>query len=129
MKYKSNLQIEYFAGDCMKIVGEVTEQMIFEDMLQIAEVMALAEKIVKRLRYPQKTKRRPVAPATFMQGYTSANDHTRSKIIKEDNLGARVSLLRDVFAQMLVYDGILKESILALTQSYLDEHILETDIS
>lgn len=127
-RYVSKLKVEYFSGDCMKIVGEIVEQMIFEDMLQCAEVMSVARKVLRRLQYPRSNKVREKPPYAFMQGYNSHNSYTRSKIVTEANLGARTALLRDVFKQMLTYDGATKDTILALTQSYLDEHIIEQDI-
>lgn len=127
---RSILKTEHFAGDSMKVVGEMCHQLCDYDKLQNQEIMDLLKDEFDSHPLPKlnKTKKRPKATGRFVTNYHSGNDLTRSKVSTEKNAANRLAVIRIMAEQLSVYDGMSSRQILALTKSYLDNHIIEEDI-
>lgn len=127
---KSKLKVEHFAGDSMKVIGEMCHQLCDFDKLQNQEIMDLliSDFSLKPLPVVTRTKKRPVASFEFLKNYHSGNDLTISKVRKEDNARTRLKVIRVMSVQLAVYDGLSTSQILALIKSYLDHHIIEVDV-
>lgn len=129
--FKSTFRVEYFAGDCAKIIEVLCDQLVFKDKLQKAEIneILLSEFKYRGLFKLKGTyRKRPTPTKAFMASYTSAGDYTRSIVRVEDCMGDRIEALILVFHQMSKYDKVTATTFLATVRSYLDEHIFENDV-
>ena len=128
--FKSTLKTEYFAGDCLKVIGEICHQLSDFNKLQNVEIVAVIKSELERkgLPNPTRSKRRPAARGIFVTNYHSGNELTRSRVRKEPTLAARLAVIYQECCELALYDGLLKEHILALIESYLTEHIVEVDV-
>ena len=73
-------------------------------------------------------KNRPKAPKSYNDNYTSDNSYTRSTIKVEYKSGDCTKVIGEMCHQLSEYDGFQKEDVLALINSYWDNHIIEKDI-
>jgi hypothetical protein len=130
MGLKSIIKVEYFAGDCMKVIGEFAHQLSDYDKLQNDEILAVVESDLKIKGLPDQSKRssRPRAPASFTKNYHSGNELCRSKVKREAMASSRFIGIYLMCEQLAKFDGLSSFQILALIKSYLDVHIIEVEI-
>lgn len=129
MALKSKLLTEYYAGDNMKVIGEMCHQLCDFNKFQNAEILSLvkADLEVRGLPPFNKASKRPKAKGEFVENYHSGNDLTRSQIAHENNGADRLEVIYRMCCQLSKYDGLSSVQILALIESYLDVHIIEVD--
>jgi hypothetical protein len=127
---KSALKVEYFAGDCLKVVGEMCHQLSDLNKFQNAEIVAMisAEIKLKGLPAVKTALKRPTPSKAFLQTYHSGNDLTLSSVRLESNAYNRLTVIYMMSRQLALYDGMKPHHVIALIKSYLDEHILEVDV-
>jgi hypothetical protein len=130
VNYCSELQVEYFAGDCMKVIGVICHQLCDFDAFQNQEILAVVRRdfLKKPLPPVDIRKSRPKPSRKFLKTYHSGNELTLSKPVKEKNAGARFAVIRAMSEQLSVYDNLNEDQIYALIQSYLEIHIIEVDV-
>ena len=129
-RIKSNLKVEYFAGDCLKVIGEMCHQLCDHNKFQNAEILSIitAEISYSGLPKPSKSLTRPVPSRIFLKKYHSGNDLTLSDVCVEASAKDRITVIYRMCRQLAIYDGLSERHIVALIKSYLVEHIIEVDV-
>lgn len=130
-KLKSQIMVEPFAGDCMKCIGEICHDLCDLDKYQNPEIVAMIEARLSEIKTPSLYSNvLPIKPTKeFMKNYSSDNLHTLSKLKREKTAGDRMSLMATFCLQLIEIHGHTRSECVALIKSYVDEHIIWTDIA
>lgn len=123
------VKVEYFLGDCMKVIGTMCENLSDYNQLQNAEILALVEAELDAIDLPEcrPGNKRPKPSRAFMKNYHSGNDLVLSSVKREKTASATIEVIVEMCKQMAEFDGLNKRQCLALIKSYLVEHIIEFD--
>jgi|GEM_PF-6097946 len=129
-RFKSIIEIEYFAGDCMKVIGEMCVQLSERSKLQKAEILAVVAVDLAARKHPsyQPKGRRPTPTSKYLKTYHSGNELVVSKVIIEKSTGNCFAVIVAMCDQMAIFDNISDLQAVALVKSYLDVHIIEVDV-
>jgi hypothetical protein len=117
---------ECFAGDVMKVVGFMIDDMATIDMLQTQEIKAIIKATLVGIKTKKPTfNERPKPTKAFMKKYNSGNTYTLTESKTESCLGARLSVVKDCYFDMVYHDGINLDQFISLCDSYVDHHIFD----
>lgn len=120
---KTNLKVEYFLGDLIKVVATQLEDLLDEDQLQIAEIISIVNARLKEIPTQKSIEsKRPKAPKNYLKNYHSGNEYCRTVYKKELNTKSRLDVITACFHQASKYDGLTKEEFFSLCESYVREH-------
>lgn len=72
--------------------------------------------------------RRPMAPKKFVDGWTSDDFHTRSKIEIEYYACDCFKIILLMTEQLMMIERLQKEDILAVIERDMDRHFIEEDV-
>lgn len=119
----TKIEVEYFLGDLIKVVASQLEDLLDEDQLQIAEIIAIVKARLNATPIQKSiVSKRPKAPKNYLKNYHSGNEYCRTVYKRELNTKSRLDVITACFHQSSKYDGLSKEEFFSLCESYVRAH-------
>lgn len=125
---RTNVEVEPCACDCFKVILEMVHQLSEIDRFQNEDIYALIKSSLTTSDFKQSLLIRPTAPKDYWEEWTSDNDYTFTPIQIEYCAKDSISVIMWMCKQLMEYDGLSKEEILAVIWSDIERHIVWEDL-
>lgn len=119
---------EYCACDCFKVMARCCDRLILEDRLQFEDILAAVKKDMEAPdRVHPVGESRPDMPSDWAANWTSDDNYTRTKG-NPRNAGEALRVITLMAAQLMQWDGMSEDNVLAVLESDLHRHYVEFDV-